>query len=805
MHQNYLKSLCVAFLAHIFLYSCHFLKHFKDYTLFCRDFIWHADRVETHTILTEYLAMALVTQHASALKIFTTLADDTLILEHLYGTEQASTPYVFHLELQSTQTDIDLDQLIGTDAQVQFTYGPSERYFCGRIGRIEQGRTYPQGQDMITQYRAQIYPTLWFLKFTQDCRIFQNQSAMQIILQVLQEQGVQRIQDHTQTGGRTTREYCVQYRESAFNFASRLMEEEGIFYYFTHDASGETLVLCDDSYTLSQTLTLPIPIGMPVADTPAFHHIQSLTASRQVVAQAFAAADYNFETAGARLYNRIEGKGHGGRVYRYPGGYQDLSVGDRVTQHRIQELEWFKQKVHGESTVPLCMPMSPMTITDHPNTELNQTYIPYKVYHEVSMHPHAQETRVYTNEFTAFPSDIPFRPPIVSAKPIIPSTQTAIVSGKAGEEIWCDAYGRIKVKFHWDQSHTQHEDTSCWIRVAQMWAGNQWGSLWTPRVGMEVVVTFLEGDPDRPLITGCVYNSLNMPPYAQEEPTKSTIRSNSTKDGDGGFNEFRFEDLKGSEEIYIHAQKDHNTVVEDHRTLRINDGDDTSDIMAGDRCVTLHGEKRTARPQRGDDTLVLTKGSRKVQLQAAGENNGDHLLELTRGNSTLHILKGDQVITLDQGNRIFTLSQGNDTVEIHGTRTTTIHDDETRTNEGGYTQNVAQDHTLEVHGKLTIKVTGAIDIEGLSDVSIKSQGNLELAAMQDIKINSMANTKIDAAANLDASGLMVQLAGKVSTTVDGGPTLTLRSTGNALLTSSGAASVKAGGLASLGGSRISLG
>lgn len=440
------------------------------------------------------------------------------------------------------------------------------------------------------------------------------------------------------------------------------MEEEGIFYYFDHQAGKTTLVLADGSQP-PKTLYGGLDMTMASNTQAWFDQIQHLSFSHQVVSKKYAGADYNFQTASTKLYSKIDGDGAGQAVYRYPGRFLDMGRGDSLSTLRIQELEWFKKTIKGLGSAPMLTPMGKFSVKGHPRSDLNRAFITYKVVHSVNMLARPGQ-QIYTNEFIAFPDDVPFHPPIVSPKPIIPSTQTARVTGKPGEEIWCDKYGRIKVKFHWDQKGSDDDKSSCWIRCAQLWAGSNWGGLWTPRVGMEVVVTFLEGDPDKPLITGCVYNSDHVPMYAENEPTKSTIKSDSTKGG-GGFNEFRFEDKKKDEEIFIHAEKDMNTVVEENRTLKINKVDDQTDIFCGNRMVTLHADDSYKRSAAGHDTLTLKKGNRKVELLAQGPGKANHTLELHKGDIIIHDILGNMLTTLDAGNYILNVT-GNIKIDATG-------------------------------------------------------------------------------------------------------------------------------------------
>jgi len=684
------------------------------------------------------------TQENLNLTISTPLGKDALILDKLEGVEQISSPFCFNLFMHSAKPALDLSGLVGKEVQITYKYGNSKRYFCGIVGAAEQSWTAKKEKNNFTFYQAKIFPKFWLLKFTRDHRIFQNKSALDIIKEVLKDNGVTEIEDKTTKCGKRVREYCVQYGESCFNFVSRLLEEEGIFYFFKHTNSTHKMVLMDDSKSAESVDPEKIEYLKAFTNNMWFNYVHTITAQEQVVPKKYAAADFNFETPTTKLYSKVTGEGMGGEVYDYPGFFMNTGDGDKVAGNRIQDLEWAKVTLSGFSTTPLFCPMYQFSMAEHPRASLNKKYILYKVHHRINQEK-VEDEELYENEFVAFPQTIPFRPDHVSVKPLIHSTQTAIVTTKSGEEIWCDEYGRIKVKFHWDQRGSNDEKSSCWIRVAQLWAGNNWGGLYTPRIGMEVVVTFLDGDPDRPLITGCVYNGKNANPYAKNEPTKSTIKSDTTKGG-GGFNEFRFEDKKDSEEIYTHAQKDQNTVVEHSRTLLIKTGDDTSTITQGDRTVTLKGEKGKD-PQRGNDTLILEgkDGSRMVQIKGDG---GNHTLEITKGENTIHLKKGNETTTLDSGDQ---------TISITGNRDI----------------KVTKNNTMKVTGNLEIKVDGNISIKSTGNTEIKSTGNMDLIAT----------------GNLTMEGTMVKLTAKAGATIDGGPTVlvkgasaTLQGSGTAVVT-----------------------
>jgi type VI secretion system secreted protein VgrG len=650
----------------------------------------------------------LAVQEKIDLTINTPLGKDMLIIDKFDGVEHISDPFCFSLDMHSTSSTLDLSELVGKEVQITFKYGTGERYFCGIVGTAEQGWTVKDGAGKYTFYQAKVYPKFWLLKFTRDHRIFQNKSAMDIIKMVLSENGVTEFEDKTSSCGKRVRKYCVQYAESCFDFVCRLMEEEGVFYYFEHTESSHTMIMADNSMNAEDVDPSSVDFMYVASDRPQFNLVYNIKNQEQVVVKKFSAADFNFKTPSTKLYNKVSGEGEGGEVYTYPGLFMKSAEGDLIANHRIQELEWAKVTLSGNSSVPTFCPMNSFTMAEHPRSDLNDKYILYRVHHRINQNAvTASGEFIYENEFVSFPVDVPFRPFLVTPKPRIHSTQTAIVTTKPGEEIWCDKYGRIKVHFHWDQRGTMDDKSSCWIRCAQLWAGNNWGGLWTPRIGMEVVVTFLEGDPDRPLITGCVYNGEHASPYSESQPTKSTIKSNSTKGG-GGFNEFRYEDKKGSEQIYLHAQKDWDSVVEHSRTLMINTGDDTSTIKKGQRTVTLNGGDT------GHDTLTLDKGNRTITLNGPGITN------------TLTIANGNDITTITKGNQTITLGNGNMTITVTGNvaLTATGNVDVTATGMMNLTST----------GPMNVQSAAVLNLIGASAINMTSPGPISIMSSQIVSI-----------------------------------------------------------------------
>jgi type VI secretion system secreted protein VgrG len=522
---------------------------------------------------------AVYVQDNLKLKVSTPLGPNKLLLRAFRGEERISGLFQFTLEMVSEDDAIDFQAIVGKAVTITLNLSNNtEHYLNGIVGRFVQEETNLR----LTRYFAEIHPWLWLLTKTSDCRVFQNKSAPDIIESVFSDLGFSDFRNDLKANY-DKRDYCVQYNETAFNFVSRLMEEEGIFYYFEHGSDKHTLVLGDDSPT-NPTCSggSPVHFRQSLVD-----HAQDLTITRclveeQVVTGSYAHDDFNFETPNTDL--KVESKSDTPkfRVYEYPGGFVKKDSGEKRADLRLDALEQPQKIIRGDGFVRAFCAGHKFELKDHYRPDVNKTYVLQSVSHAAS-----QET--YTNSFTAFPADLAFRPPRVTPKPTISGTQTAIVVGKAGEEIWTDKYGRVKVQFHWDQLGKNDENSSCWIRVDYGWAGKQWGGIFLPRIGQEVVVSYLEGDPDRPLITGAVYNSDQVVPYTlPDEQTKSTVKTNSSKGG-GGFNEIRFEDKKGSEELYFHAQKDHNIVVENDRTKKVLHNE--TNTIKGTRDLTVTGNE----------------------------------------------------------------------------------------------------------------------------------------------------------------------------------------------------------------------
>lgn len=599
------------------------------------------------------------------IRLDTPAGRDVLLLESFSGTEYVSQPFEIEIQALTISTSFKPESLLGQPGCITIELPEGgKRYIHGRFRSMV---LMEQSSDGLIRYRGILVPWLWFLSLTTDCRIFQQKSVPEIIEQVFKDHGFTDFRPQLR-GSYPKREYCVQYRESCLNFVSRLMEQEGIFYFFEHTDSKHTLVFAD-----SASAVQPCPSQDKVRCASAIATLWSgereqdvITATacrRQVHTTKVARRDYNFEIPTNNLKAELGDKlPKGGEAYDYPGLYPNLSEGDRYVKIRLEEEEAKEFEIHCASSCRSLIPGYRFKMEEHFNDALNDVYMILSVTHRAGTQDFRSgqgATYEYHNTFVAIPYSKPYRPPRRALKPVIHGEQTAVVVGKSGEEIWVDKYGRVKVQFHWDREGKKDENSSCWVRVSQGWAGMNWGAMMIPRIGQEVVVSFLEGDPDRPLITGRVYNADLMPPYKlPAEQTKSTLKSRSSKGGAASnFNEIRFEDKKGSEQIFIHAEKDLDVYVKNDRREYV--GRHLHYIVKGDKKEQVEGAVHTA--VNGETRTKVTGGVGFETSQGAEFKTGTKF-NVDAG-SEIH-LKSGATLTIETGTNL-TLKVGGNFINIH--------------------------------------------------------------------------------------------------------------------------------------------
>ncbi|HSU88644.1 MAG TPA: type VI secretion system tip protein TssI/VgrG, partial [Terriglobia bacterium] len=669
----------------------------------------------------------------SLLAITTPLGDGKFDVVNMRGDDQMSGMFYYRVEVTSKDEAIDFSQLIGQGVTVNLDLGEDEpRYMNGICTRVTQLGT---DDDDNTTYLLELRPWLWKLTKTADCRIYQSQSAVDIITGLFDELGFTDYENST-TATYTARDYCVQYRETAFNFISRLMEEEGIFYFFKHEDGKHTLVLADDSDAYPDCHVSEIEYDP--TDNPFEDEIFNLTYEQEMATAKYLVDDFNFETSDTDLKSTADGTGMS--WYEYPAGFTTTDTGATIASRRLATLEAATKVLRGQSTVRTLVAGCKFTLTQHVRESVNIAYVVRKV----SMRCDQQK---YLDSFEAIPADTVFRAPLVTPKPVIHGSQTAIVVGKSGEEIWVDKYGRVKVQFHWDQKGQKDENSSCWVRVAQGWAGKSWGMVFLPRIGHEVVVSFLEGNPDRPLITGSVYNAQNTVPYTlPDDQTKSTVKSMSSKQGTAG-NEIRLQDLKDSEEFFTHAQKDMKSVVEHDWVKHMKNSEQTF-IQADDPTAETDFKH-----------VLVVDGKSKITIK------GD-------ANEETHTNEGKYTHTVTKE---FTLTVNGDTM------------------------------TITAAGDLTIKGK-TVTIESTSgDVTVKSAANLTAQASQALTNKSGTDLTNQAGTSLtNKSG--TDLKNEAGTSLTNKASLSMTNDGGISLTNKASASQECngGGMLALKGGMVKL-
>ncbi|WAT30993.1 type VI secretion system tip protein TssI/VgrG [Pseudomonas sp. GXZC] len=560
------------------------------------------------------------------------------------GSEILDQPFFIHIEVVTENPSLDLEALLHQPAYLDF----------GEMSGGLHGLIYAVGRDdpgrRITRYHLTLAPRLAYLAHRRNQRIFQQRSVPQIIAEVLEQHGILADAYAFELGPVVypPRTFCVQYAESDLHFIQRLCEEEGIHYHFRHSADTHLLVFGDD-----QTVFRRLPVqrycapGGPQADTPV---IQRFDVRLGIRSQKTVRRDYDFEHPSFHLHDSA---GVASTLpledYQYPAGFTGHTRGKQLAQRGLERHQRDRHRALGKSDQPVLRSGHFLEIRDHPDPSCNDLWLITSVRHE-GYQPQVLEEATpatdgfhgYRNRFTATPWQAVHRPSLRHPKPTINGSQTATVTGPAGEDVHCDAYGRVKVRFHWDRRDKADDKSSCWVRVASGWAGDGFGATMIPRVGMEVLVTFLDGDPDRPLINGCLPNALHRPSYPlPQHKTRSVLRSRSSLGGEGA-NEVYLEDRRGEELVYLRAQRD----------LEQRVGRDSRLEVVGERREVIHGlstahlESEEHRHVTGDRKVVL-KANDYLDVQGDSRTQVARTLVIEAGQQ-LHLKSGASLV-IDAG------------------------------------------------------------------------------------------------------------------------------------------------------------
>ena len=649
----------------------------------------------------------LPTQTHREVAVKTALGDDVLLFKRMQCSEALGRLSEFRVELASERSDIKIADVLGTDMTVSLDLPQGgKRHFHGIVTRF----AYQGWRDGKPSYLAIVHPALWLLTRATNCRIFQDKTALEIVKAVIGEYGgAIALDDGLLSSTPAAREYCVQYRESDFNFVCRLLEEEGIYFYFTHADGKHTMVLAD-GYGAHATTSGYDTIQFRDEETardPLEEAVTRLNPGGEIQPSVMVLNDFDFEKASSSTSGGLLVKANVAAPfsqqsyehYDYPGRYTVANTGNGYARARMEALHGQGERIEAAGNARGLATGALFTLSEHPRDDQNRAFLVMSAETEITgVEYHSDGKRDsldFRCAFEAIGKEHSYRPPATARKPFVQGPQTAMVVGKAGEEIWTDKYGRIKVQFHWDRLGKTDETSSCWVRVQQGWAGKGWGMMFVPRIGMEVVVSFLEGDPDRPLVTGCVYNGDAMPPYTlPDNQTRSTIKSNTSKGG-GGFNEIRFEDKKDSEEIFVQAEKDFNRVVKNNDTLKVG------------------FEKK----DKGDQTIQIAN---------------DQSLEVDHDRK-VHV-KNDQTVAID-----------NDL-------STTVKNNETRKVDNNQSVKVGNKIVVEASTSIELKVgSSSIKIEPAKitiksvEIAVQSDANMEIKAGAMMQVKSGAVMTIEGA------------------------------------------------------------
>ena len=673
--------------------------------------------------------MASFTQDNRPLRVSTGLGKDVLLLERFAGEEDVSRPFRFTLDMLSEKPSIDPNDVLRKPVTVTIVIpGGEERHFHGIVSRFSAGGK----RAGLNAYRAEMVPWLWFLSLTNDCRIFQNLDVSEVITKVFKGNGFSDFKFKLM-GSPAKRVYCVQYRESNLAFVSRLLEEEGIFYFFEHTDSAHTLILTDHP---SQVPPCPAVSRLRMTKTQSWGMAEeALVTSAEMVHSAVTEkielTDYDFEKPSTSLRATASGTLKD-EVYDYPGNYTVKADGDKLARLRLEQKEAERDLLQGESNSPSLTCGHKFDLTEHAVASFNKSYHLLRIKHSARMENYTTDDAEYdySNTFDAILSSVPYRPPLVTPKAVVQGSQTAVVVGPAGEEIYVDKYGRVKVQFFWDRDGKKDANSSCWVRVSSAWSGKNWGFIQIPRIGQEVIVDHLEGDPDQPIITGRVYNAEQMPPYAlPANMTQSGVLTRSTKGGSAATaNEIRFEDKKGSEQLFIHAEKNQDIEVENdethwvgHDRTKTVDNDETTHIkhdrdetVDNDESITIGGNRTE---QVSKDETISISGNR---TESVGKDEGISI----SGNRAETVAKNESISI--SGNRTETVSK-DETVSISGNRKVVVSKDETLETQGARKVQIGKDDRLEVGKKLSIDVSDEISIKtGDAMIVMKKNGDITI-------------------------------------------------------------------------------
>lgn len=637
-----------------------------------------------------------------------------LFVERLEWSDELGRPFRGTISLLSESGEIDLKAMLMTTLSVRISGSrndESTHWVSGIVSEFSLlGRV-----NRLYRYRAIFVPAISLMQHSGGCRIFQAKTTIEIFQQLFREHGFDADQKTLLHRPYSKRDYCVQYNESDANFLSRLLEEEGIYYFFEHAESKHCMVLCDDpSAHAGGGATRSIPYRDTIE--PAIgEQLTNLMSTQRFGSGTVSIADYDFIKPKTKLQTKQNSSLYKDRFedYSYPGRYQDSDAGHQQARLRMEAEEASRAAIQLDGNCRGLLSGMQIQLKQHSQSQWNQSYLITSsrwCIEATSMQSDKGGSLRVENSITCQLPKHPFRSLRSTPRPNVAGPHTAVVCGKAGEEIWTDEYGRIKVRFPWDRESKGDEHSSCWIRVSQAWTGKQWGAMVLPRIGDEVIVEFIDGDPDRPIVTGRVYNADRMPPESlAAAQTKTVFRTRSTKGGDAtAFHELTFEDLHGKESIYFHSERDFHRVVENddkqqigfekkspgNQTIQVyNDQTIEVGIGSGSGSLTHTIQKdRSTTLQDGNDTTLVQKGDWSLSVASGSANiTASKSIVLKCGSSKIEMTPSGIQVTASQ-------------ISIHANGALSAH---------GATAELKADGSLDLVGAMgNLKASGVMAVKG---------------------------------------------------------------------------------------------
>jgi len=721
------------------------------------------------------------------------------------------------LNLLSPKTDLKPEDLLGKTVTVSTELREgAKRHLNGHVTRF--GISGQRGSYYV--YAATVRPWLWFLTRTSDCRIFQEMTVPDIVKKVFGDHSVASFEFKLFRSYRTWT-YCVQYRETDYNFVARLLEHEGIYWYFEHSDGKHKLILVDSQ---SAHDAAPGLKELPYVEdrstvNPDTEYISDWRFARQVTTGKTAATSYDFERPSVKLdTNDKEARKYDlsdYEIFDWQGDYVKKPDGQQWTEDRLDELQTTYEPLHGMSNAHGIEVGRLLKMLKHPREDQNAEFLvtALSMNAQVTAYESGGEAGTFQCDFSAIPSKQQYRPPRRTPKPFVQGPQSAVVTGPSGEEIYTDKYGRVKVQFHWDREAKKNEKTSCWVRVSHPWAGKNFGVIHIPRMGQEVIVDFLEGDPDQPIITGRVYNAEQMPPWdLPANATQSGILTRSSKGGGyGNANAIRFEDKAGSEQVWIHAEKNQDIEVEHdethwvgHDRTKTIDHDETTHVkhdrtetVDNNETITVHGQRTETVDK--DETITIHKNrtetvdlNEKISIGVnRTENVGSNETITIGANRSItvgasetatvalqrtHAVGVNETIAIGAAQEIAIGAMQSvtvgaaQTISVGAGQTTTVGADQSNTIGAAQTTQVAADRSLSVGGAQNTSVAKARSTSVGEDDALTVGKNLSISAADSIAIttgDASITMKKDGTITIKGKDITIQGSGKINIKADG--------------------------------------